>query len=671
MRLIHKILLGYFLIVTVIGIFSTLILFYNIEKNSKNIHAYREREITSFARVIDAFLPNKESLKDIDKIQKLFVSITHKLPHIKRLTLHVQDEKTLKYSHVVSTVISIIGTPSYQEDIDAINNNETTILYEDSEDGDHYLDITYPILDTDLKPIAALGIAVSLEESDTILQKSIDKMKKDAIKGVIIALILSIILALILAFVISKIIIAPLEKLKKATASASVYNLGEKIDISSNDEIGELAQEFNSMTLELQSIYSSMEDKIKHKTNELENQFFTDTLTNFQNRFALFKDIESLRTFHVAILDIASFKDINDVYGIDIGNKVLKEVAKKYNYYLIDTGLKLYRLSSDEMVILNPNSMSEDEFSNLIETIVKKIEHETFYFSSGDIEINISIHAGISHEMEHALEKANLALIKAKTMRADCTIFNNKQYQDDEHGKNINTISKIKHAINNFGIVAHYQAIVDRNHDIIKYEALVRMKDGDKTLSPFFFLDISKKTKYYHEITKTMIFLALDEFKDRDESISINLCAEDIISTRTQDFIREQLTLFKEPSRITFELVESEDINKLPELKEFISYIKGTGAKIAIDDFGTGYSNFAYLMDMEPDYIKIDGSLIKNIDTDRRSYEIVQTIIKFAHGLNIKVIAEFIHSQDVLKVCEVLGVDEFQGYYFSEPAKLN
>ena len=215
MRLIHKILLGYFLIVTIIGIFSTLILFYNIEKNSKNIHAYREREITSFAKAIDAFLPDKESLKDIDKIQKLFVSIRHKLPHIKRLTLHVQDEKTLKYSHVVSTVISIIGTPSYQEDIDAINNNETTILYEDSEDGDHYLDITYPILDTDLKPIAALGIAVSLKESDTILQKSIDKMKKDAIKGVVIALILSIILALILSFIISKIVISPLEKLKK------------------------------------------------------------------------------------------------------------------------------------------------------------------------------------------------------------------------------------------------------------------------------------------------------------------------------------------------------------------------------------------------------------------------------------------------------------------------
>ena len=135
--------------------------------------------------------------------------------------------------------------------------------------------------------------------------------------------------------------------------------------------------------------------------------------------------------------------------------------------------------------------------------------------------------------------------------------------------------------------------------------------------------------------------------------------------------LKEKLSQYEKPEKVIFELVESEDIHSIPELNEFISYIKSTGAKIAIDDFGTGYSNFAYLMDLEPDYIKIDGSLIKNINNDERSKRIVNTIVKFAKGLDIKVIAEFIHSKEVLEVCLDLGVDEFQGYYFSEPSTLS
>jgi EAL domain-containing protein (putative c-di-GMP-specific phosphodiesterase class I) len=79
------------------------------------------------------------------------------------------------------------------------------------------------------------------------------------------------------------------------------------------------------------------------------------------------------------------------------------------------------------------------------------------------------------------------------------------------------------------------------------------------------------------------------------------------------------------------------------------------------------YSNFSNLHDQEPDYIKIDGSLIKNIDTDEKSYNIVKTIVIFAHNLNIKVIAEFVHSKEVLEVCQQLNIDEFQGYFFGEP----
>lgn len=671
MKLIYKILAGYFLIIFIVGLFSTFILVYNIKQYSKNLDTYREREITSFAKAIDAFIRDKEALKNVKNIQNIFLSTTQKLPHIKRLTLHIQDEESLQYTHIASSDINIIGTPSHKEDKEAIQNNITTLLYEDAPNGDHFLDITYPILDNNSHPIAALGIAVSLKSSDAVLEKAIDKMKDDAVHIVMLALAISTLLTLLATYIISRKVIRPIEKLKSALVLASNHELDHEIQIDTNDEIGDLAVEFNKMTTELSTLYTSMENKITDKTKELEQQFLTDTLTGLENRYALFKKTKPLEKFHLAILDVSAFKDINDVYGITLGNKVLKELSYKYLHYLSDTKLKLYRLSGDEMVILNPNVLDANTFIHTIESIIKKIEYETFYFEEEDIEIDISLHAGISLQKKQATEKANIALIKAKASHSNYEVFNTDTNEGKEQANTIEVISKIKYALNNFNIITHYQGITDKNGNIIKYEALVRMKDNGKIISPFYFLDIAKKTKYYQEITKSVLFSALDAFKDREELISINICAEDIVNIKTQEFIKKQLAEFKKPQNIIFELVESQDIHSLPELHDFILYIKSTGAKIAIDDFGTGYSNFAYLMDLEPDYLKIDGSLIKNIDKDERSKRIVTTIVKFAHGLGITVIAEFIHSKEVLDICKELGVDEFQGFYFSEPSELN
>ena len=95
--------------------------------------------------------------------------------------------------------------------------------------------------------------------------------------------------------------------------------------------------------------------------------------------------------------------------------------------------------------------------------------------------------------------------------------------------------------------------------------------------------------------------------------------------------------------------------------------IKSFGCSVAIDDFGSGYSNFAHLLKLNPEYIKIDGSLIKNINTDKNSLIIVRTINSFAHDLGIKTVAEYVHSREVFEVLKSIGIDEFQGFYFGKP----
>jgi len=119
--------------------------------------------------------------------------------------------------------------------------------------------------------------------------------------------------------------------------------------------------------------------------------------------------------------------------------------------------------------------------------------------------------------------------------------------------------------------------------------------------------------------------------------------------------------------RVTFEIVESEVINDFEKVEQFITKVKALGCKIAIDDFGTGYSNFVYLMRLQADFIKIDGSIIKEVVNDKKSALITSSIVAFAQEMNIQTIGEFVESKEVAEKAKALSVNKLQGYYFDQP----
>ena len=153
------------------------------------------------------------------------------------------------------------------------------------------------------------------------------------------------------------------------------------------------------------------------------------------------------------------------------------------------------------------------------------------------------------------------------------------------------------------------------------------------------------------------------------KNITINLSFKDILNYEFIDYLNNALEKlkFEDRNRLVFEILESENLSDYDFLEEFVLKYKKLGIKIAIDDFGSGYSNFIRIIRLKPDYLKIDGSLIKNIDKDNNSYEIVKSIIAFSKTLNIKTIAEYVHSEEIFNLLLELGVDEFQGYYFGKP----
>jgi EAL domain-containing protein (putative c-di-GMP-specific phosphodiesterase class I) len=126
----------------------------------------------------------------------------------------------------------------------------------------------------------------------------------------------------------------------------------------------------------------------------------------------------------------------------------------------------------------------------------------------------------------------------------------------------------------------------------------------------------------------------------------------------------------EDASRVVFELLEDESIKDFSIVKKFITEIKTYGVKIAIDDFGAGYSNYERLLDYQPDILKIDGCLIRNIEESSYSLSVVKSIVTFAKEQNIQTIAEFIENEAIYKIVKELGVDFSQGYYFGKPAPL-
>jgi len=239
-----------------------------------------------------------------------------------------------------------------------------------------------------------------------------------------------------------------------------------------------------------------------------------------------------------------------------------------------------------------------------------------------------------------------------------------------EAKKNLDVMKMVKKALDDYKILSYFQPIVNnKTQQVEKYESLVRLIDEDgSVVSPYEFLGVSKRGSYYNKITTRVLENSFEILKTIRTELSINLSTLDIEKNDTRELIYSLLeTNKKDCNRLVFELLEDERVKDFATIKTFIQKVKSMGVSIAIDDFGAGYSNFERLLEFEPDLLKIDGSLIKNIITDKYSQNIVETIVAFAKRQNIKTIAEYVENQDIFDYLNNLGVDYSQGYYFGKP----
>jgi len=395
----------------------------------------------------------------------------------------------------------------------------------------------------------------------------------------------------------------------------------------------------------------------------------TDSLTGLPNRVRLLSDINKSLSPSLMILDINNFKSINNLYGLEVGDKLLYSFAK-YTQKHINHKYKLYRISGDRFAILCFQFNPKEETAVSIERILNKIQNHCYHIDS--IDINLTLTAGINrNEKDFLIPKAEQALQTAKDNNKEYFIFEKTNKDADIHKENLLWAQKINTALMDDRIVPYFQLIKHNQTDKKnKFEALVRLIDEDNNIiSPFYFLDAAKSTRQYASLTKIMIEKTFSAIENKDIEASINFTVEDIRDDFTIKFFKEKLNEYQVANQVTVELTESEGIENYSEIAEFIHEIKKLGCRIAIDDFGTGYSNFTHLIHLNVDYLKIDGSIIKNIIKDKNAEIVAKTLVQFSKQLGIETVAEFVDSQEIFNKVKELGIDYSQGYYLAEPQK--
>ncbi|QSZ42031.1 EAL domain-containing protein [Sulfurimonas aquatica] len=435
-----------------------------------------------------------------------------------------------------------------------------------------------------------------------------------------------------------------------------------------------LKKEVKLYQTELEDSNKNLEQKVQERTNELEYKVYHDDLTGLKNHTAMMKKINNFTFETLVLVDIAGFQKFNDLYGLSAGNTILIKFADSLNEFNAQKTYTLFRVYSDVFAILYASQEIENDHSDIdIQRLIDSFKKFKVYIEEIEAEVDIETTIGIAINQDNLFVKADMALKHAKKLKKQAIIYSeeidtSKQLLKDMHWKN-----EIQNAISTDNIIPVFQGIVDIDGNVIKYETLMRLtqfsNNEEKLISPYFFLEASVKTRQYDKLTRIIVEKSFEFMSGKGIDFSINLSFEDLSDPLRVQFLHDQIAKYEIGNNLIMEVLESEVVSDYKMVADILNSFRESGVRIAIDDFGSGYSNFEHILRLNPDYLKIDASLIKEVVTDEKSFTLVKAIAEFSKELGIKVIAEYVSSKEIFDILKELSIDEYQGFYFSMPSK--
>ncbi len=412
--------------------------------------------------------------------------------------------------------------------------------------------------------------------------------------------------------------------------------------------------------------------------SELNDNVEHDTNSGFPNRISLIKDLEKDKFPNslVVLVKVKNMTKIQNLYGYEASKQLVAELVEYLQSYQ-DKNIKEIHMISYGTFSLQYTDFQKQDINLFLKTLLSKLERNHFCTENNlDILVNIAISTSSTTAPQIGITKlkeAEIALDNGVENKIDISIYSTQHIHKLQKNKdNIELAKKIKFAIENDTIEVHYQPIFNNyTEKIEKYEALIRLKYEDEYIFPDEFLPIAKELNKYQTLTYMVINKSFKFFQDKDFEFSINLSILDIENENFIDFLIERIQYYKVSNKLVLEIVESESIENYENFYSFIKSAKKAGCKIAIDDFGSGYSNFEHLLNLSDyvDYLKIDGSLVKNITTDSKIQILIGSLKFLCDNLRLKTIAEYVEDTKTLEYINSIGIDYSQGYLIGKPSK--
>lgn len=455
------------------------------------------------------------------------------------------------------------------------------------------------------------------------------------------------------------------------------------------DRIFEIS--FNAIRLENQtvglSVYAQDITERKRSAQQIEFLAYFDPLTGLPNRaaahqriaHAVAKSVNQGHRLAVMCLDIDEFKNINDAYGNQVGDAFLKLTAVRIEQITREHGV-LFRISSDEFLILLEHPASQEQVSALCDRILAVVR-QTADVDSLQITATLCIgvaltEAGAALPAEGLMANADLALREAKKAGpGSCCFFSRNMTQTLQ--EYLETRDALSRAIQRTEFELYFQPLIDlRTSRVLGAEALIRWRHPDKgMLSPAQFIPVAERSGQIIEIGQWVLSRAChaaaswpDDSQGNRMRVAVNLSPAHFARGQVLADVREALASSQlQADRLELELTEGLLMDSDHSVTSALTQLRAMGVRIAIDDFGTGYSSLAYLQRLSIDKIKLDRQFIHAIDSDPATRTIVHAIVSIAHGLQLEILAEGVESAGVLQLLRQAGCDQAQGYHIATP----
>jgi diguanylate cyclase (GGDEF)-like protein/PAS domain S-box-containing protein len=420
-------------------------------------------------------------------------------------------------------------------------------------------------------------------------------------------------------------------------------------------------------------------------TERLEFQARHDSLTGLPNRSYFMELLEAAlvdacdRSGSLAVLfiDLDRFKQINDILGHAMGDRLLKEVGQRLKRLLTEDDLA-GRMGGDEFTIVltrQPDEQSavqaSQEFLNAFRAPHQIEDNELFVTAS----IGVALFPRHGHTVAELLRNADLAMYHAKNSgKNDVVVFGAKDHTASL--ERLRLENALRRALEHQEFELLYQPVVSMNGKVEGLEALLTWRHPIYgSISPKQFIPIAEETGLIIDIGSWVIQRACLEAASwhkaghRAARISVNVSAlqferRDFLETVAAALALSQLP----PDRLELELTESYIMKDLPQAAARLTQIRNLGVSIAIDDFGTGYSSLSYLNKLPVDSLKIDQSFLRSLHEPEGSLAVIQSIVRMAHSMNLTVVAEGVETRAELDLVRVLGIDKVQGHVYG-PAR--